>query len=112
MSRLRSILCLGYVGVCMDDGWFKQPYPAKSDWTLGLGETEHLLDIRLVTYNVRIIAYEKLCKHFLKILMNDRHTSDRCTCASPNNAEPENICNMQFAKIAQYILYHYIFQAH
>ena len=49
MGGLRSILCLGYVGVCVEDGWFKQPHLAKSDWTLGLGETEHLLDIMLVT---------------------------------------------------------------
>ena len=26
------------VGVCVDDGWFKQPHMAESDWTLGLGE--------------------------------------------------------------------------
>ena len=27
--------------VCVDDGWFKQPHLAKSDWNLGLGEIAH-----------------------------------------------------------------------
>ena len=31
----------------VDDGWFKQPCLAESDWTLGLGEAAHLLHIEL-----------------------------------------------------------------
>ena len=31
------------VGMCVDDGWLKQPQLAESDWTLGLGEAAHLL---------------------------------------------------------------------
>ena len=35
--------CMSSVGVCVDDGWFKQPDLAGSDWTLGLVEAAHLL---------------------------------------------------------------------
>jgi hypothetical protein len=35
------------VGVCVDDGWFEQPYLSESDWTLGLCEAAHLLHIEL-----------------------------------------------------------------
>ena len=30
------------MGVCVEDGWFKQPHFAESEGTLGLGETAHL----------------------------------------------------------------------
>ena len=35
-----------YIYVCVtivDDGWLKQHHLVSSDWTLGLGEAEHLL---------------------------------------------------------------------
>ena len=31
------------VAACVEDGWFKQPHLAESDWTLGLGEAANLL---------------------------------------------------------------------
>ena len=34
-----------YVWGSVDDGGFKQPHQAKSDWTLGLGEAAHLWHI-------------------------------------------------------------------
>ena len=33
------------VGVRVADGWFKQPYQAESDSSLGLGEAAHLLHV-------------------------------------------------------------------
>ena len=30
------------VGVCVDDGWFKQPGPSQNDWTVWLGEAANL----------------------------------------------------------------------
>ena len=29
------------VGVCVEVGWFKQPHPARSGWTLGVAEAAH-----------------------------------------------------------------------
>ena len=33
------------VNLCVDEGWIKKPHLAESNWTLGLGEAEHLLHI-------------------------------------------------------------------
>ena len=33
------------VGVGVGGGWLKQPHMGESDWTLGLGEAPHLLQI-------------------------------------------------------------------
>ena len=30
---------------CVDDGWYNQPHLSESAWTLGLGESIHLLHI-------------------------------------------------------------------
>ena len=37
-----ELVLIQTVGVCVDDGWFKQPHLAESDWTLGLCEAAHL----------------------------------------------------------------------
>ena len=35
------------VGVCLDDGWFKEPHLAESGWTLGLGQAAQQVCIEL-----------------------------------------------------------------
>ncbi|CAL8386887.1 unnamed protein product [Boreogadus saida] len=38
------------VGVCVDDGWFKEPHLAESGWTLGLGEAAQQIIMMSWTY--------------------------------------------------------------
>ena len=52
------------MGVCVDDGWLKQPHLADSDLTLGLGEAAHLLCIdhgRIIGHIVLMYNIGILC---------------------------------------------------